>query len=166
MTRPYGMASAAFDAYISACFAAKINPEHTSVGGKRVIQTIGNAVESAGTHQVDGMDKEGNPYSAAVDLSVRWDLTSAQKNTLQQALWTAGFCAYHRQEPQFSAEHLHCVYVGVPMKLPLRHQVHDFLAHKSGLVSEHTDAFVAANLTDAQAQHICTLFLSCNPEVG
>jgi hypothetical protein len=161
------MSQAAFDSYIGAMYQAKINPEKTASGGHRVVQTIGSAPASAGTHGKDGTDPiSGGAYCCAVDISVKHDLKQAQIETMLKALWHHGFAAWWRHTGSFSTnEHVHAVYSGLPMKLSLRNQIHDFLAARSGLVGHADDAFIKANLTEADEQHIRTLFLACNPAV-
>lgn len=167
MNRPYGMAQVAFQAYIAAMYQAGINPEKTAAGGDRVVQTIGNAVQSAGTHAQDGEDQFGHDYCAAVDISVRHDLDEQQIETLLEKLWDNGFAAYYRHTGSFANNHhIHAVYAGVYMKEMLRSQVHDFLHHRNGLVGHDAEQFVADHLTDEQEQHIRTLFLAHNPADG
>ncbi len=167
MTRPYGMAKVAFDAIIGAFAQAGINPEKTTAGGKRIVQTVGSAKASAGTHAKDGTDEHGFDYAACVDISVKHDLTDAQINDLLIALWHHGFAAWHRDAPEFPGnEHIHAIYAGVKMARLPRAQVHDFLGHRSGLVSDKTDRFVRDKLTDTDEQIIRALFLSKNPATG
>lgn len=165
MNRPKGMHPKAFDALIAACFAAGVAPT-------RVAQTLGNAAASAGTHGKDGSftGEAGNTeaYSAAVDLSVKHPpINKAQRESLLIALWSNGFAAWYRQAPEFPGnEHIHAIFMGLPMKRSLRDQAHKFLAHRSGLVSDKADKFVADNLTDATEQKLRAAFLSCNPMNG
>lgn len=164
MLRPYGMATDAFSAYIKACLEAQVNPEHTAVGSKRVVQTIGDAVASAGTHEKDGVDQNGHDYSAAVDISVKHDLNQQQIEKLLLALAANGFAAWWRHTGSFANNvHVHAVYLGVKMKLPLRNQAHDWFGHRNGLVSHADDQFWVDNLTEAAAQHGRALFLAHNP---
>ena len=165
MNRPKGIHSKAFDAYIAACFAAQVSPE-------RIVQTLGQAAASHGTHGRDGSftNEQGNTeaYSAAVDLSVKHPrLLVCEREEMLRRLWANGFAAWYRQAPEFpNNEHCHCIYVALPMKRSLRDQVHMFLAHRSGLVSERADQFVADNLTDAVEQKLRLAFLSHNPMNG
>lgn len=167
MKRPYGMSQHAFQSYITAMFQAKINPETTGVGGKRVVQTIGDAAASAGTHGKDGVDQFGHDYSAALDISVKHDLKQAEIERLLECLADNGFAAWWRHTGSFSDnQHVHAVYAGVRMKYSLRQQIHDFLKHRSGLVGHADDQFWAHHMTDAQENVIRTLFLAHNPAEG
>ena len=166
MDRPKHMHKSMWPRYVKACFQAGVDPD-------RVTQTQGSAPASAGTHGRDGFftNENGNQesYSAALDLSVKNSrLTKAQREALLIALWENGFCAWYRQAPEFPGnEHIHCVAASLIMKRSLRNQVHDFLAHRSGLVSDKSDAFVCQNLTEATEQKLRTEFLqSGNPITG
>lgn len=165
MNRPKGMHPEAFKAFIQACFDAGVSPQ-------RVVQTLGNAAASHGTHGRDGSfelpDGSKESYSAAVDLSVKHpEITAAKRNALLITMWDNGFAGWYRQAPEFpNNEHCHCIYLGVPMKRSLRDQAHAFLAHRSGLVSERADRFIADNLSDAVEQKLRKLFLSHNPMNG
>lgn len=165
MERPTGMHPEAFAAYVTACFQAGISPA-------RVVQTLGHAAASAGTHGKDGtfINENGKPeaYSAALDLSVKHPrLTVEQRERLQKKLWSNGFGFWYRQAPEFpNNEHLHGIYFGVKMKRSLRNQAHAFLAHTSGLVSDKADKFVRDNLTATQEQHLRKMFLENNPMTG
>jgi hypothetical protein len=166
MTRPYGMAEAAFNSYIKATFQAGVNPEKTKAGGKRVVQTIGGAPASAGTHAKDGT-LDGKDYCAAVDISCVHDLDLKKTQELVKALWKNGFIAWHRNTGSFANnQHIHAVYVGVYMKKALRAQVHSFLANRSGLVGNSIIKFQVDNLTVDVAQNIRELFLDHNQAVG
>lgn len=165
MERPKGIHKIAFAAFISACMDANVDPH-------RIVQTLGHAQASAGTHGKDGIftneSGEIESYSAALDLSVKHPpLTVTQREALLKALWDEGFAAWYRTAPEFPGnQHIHAIYMGVPMKRSLRNQAHSFLAHRSGLVSGKADKFVAANLTDAAEQNLRKMFLSCNQMNG
>lgn len=147
MNRPKGMIPAAFDSYILACFHAKINPEKTSEGTRRVVQTMGNAPASAGTHAQDGtltLNGQPLPYSAAVDLSVR-GLTLSQIKKWLQELAKQGFVAWYRHTGSFeNNRHIHAIYVGIGMKPSLQAQVVDYLNDRTGLVGHATETFYTA----------------------
>ena len=124
--------------------------ELRSIGIKtsQIMQTIGNAKASAGTHAQDGKDSMGHAYSAATDLSVRTPvrLTATQIKFLLERLARHGFAAYYRKPgtdhwPAKEAEHIHAVFVGEPMKLSLREQVQDWLHGRNGLASHATYLF-------------------------
>jgi hypothetical protein len=141
MTRPHGMHPSAWSAYLQACFDAKIGPN-------RCVQTIGNAKASKGTHAQDGTFPNGTihgePYCAALDLSVR-GLTEAQVRTWLECLAQNGFAGWYRYTGSFKAsKHIHCIFVGLRMKALLRRQVVDFLADRNGLVNHGKEQFYTA----------------------
>jgi hypothetical protein len=112
----------------------------------RIVQTIGNAAASAGTHGVDG-HVGGAPYSAATDLSTR-SLSTADVHALLDRLANQGFAAWYRWPghdgwPSSEAPHIHAIYVGCAMKASLRSQVGSWLAGRNGLVSNTRYAFHA-----------------------
>lgn len=151
------MAKPAFNAYINSCFKAGINP------AKRVMQTLGSAAASAGTHGRDGT-LNGEDYSAAVDLRTR-DLNVAEIKSLIKALTENGFVAWYRHTGSFETNrHIHAIYVGLPMKKMLRAQVVDFLNDRTGLVGHATEKFYTApRATDLVIQ---TLFIHANPQMS
>jgi hypothetical protein len=106
------------------------------VSGWRIIQTIGNAPASAGTHARDGF-VDGQPYSAATDLSVD-GLTSAEIANLLDKLAKVGFAAWYRHngfDGWTGVNHIHAVYANCLMKVSLRDQIHSWLDGRNGLVS-------------------------------
>lgn len=108
------------------------------VSAARIMQTIGSAAASAGTHAQDGV-YAGHAYSAATDISVM-GMTDAQVEALLARLDRLGFAAFYRKPgyngwPSSEARHLHVVFAGARMKSSLRSQVYDFLAGKNGLAS-------------------------------
>ena len=110
----------------------------------RVMQTIGSASASAGTHAQDGT-AGGHAYSAATDLSVS-GMTDAQAKVLVTQLTKVGFVAYLRRPghdgwPSGEARHIHAIWVGAPMKLSLRNQVRDWHVGKNALASHTTYTF-------------------------
>ncbi|MDQ3813044.1 MAG: hypothetical protein M3347_03735, partial [Armatimonadota bacterium] len=126
MSRPYGMAPEAFDAYIRACHRAGISPN-------RIGQTIGDHPRSVGYHKRDGVViRHGRQYDycAAVDLST-WNLSEPQINAWLRELARQGFAAwYHHGGKWTGGEHIHAVYALLPMKPQLRRQVRQFLAER------------------------------------
>lgn len=111
-----------------------------SVGitASRILQTIGNAPASAGTHAQDGV-VNGHPYCAATDLSVS-GLSNAQIKNLLARLAKVGFAAWFRWPghdgwPASEVRHIHAVYANARMKSALRSQVRSWLVGRNGLVS-------------------------------
>jgi hypothetical protein len=106
------------------------------VSNWRIMQTIGNAPASAGTHARDGY-VNGKPYSAATDISVS-GLTSTQIANLLEKLAKGGFAAWYRHsgyDGWYGTNHIHAVYANCLMKSSLRSQVRSWLAGRNGLVS-------------------------------
>jgi hypothetical protein len=106
----------------------------------RVMQTIGNASASAGTHAQDGV-AGGHAYSAATDLSAS-GMTDAQVKVLLKQLTAVGFVPFYRSPghdgwPSSEVRHIHVIWAGAKMKLSLRNQVRDWHVGKNGLAS-HT----------------------------
>jgi hypothetical protein len=109
-----------------------------------ISQTIGNAPASAGTHAQDSTE-DGEPYSAATDLSVR-NISDADMPAFLEQLGRLGFAAFFRNPghdgwPATEARHVHAVYVACEMKQSLKNQVRDWLAGKNGLASHTTYTF-------------------------
>lgn len=106
------------------------------VSASRIVQTIGNAPASAGTHARDGY-VNGQPYSAATDISVS-GLTNTQIVNLLEKLAKQGFALWYRhtgQDGWYGVNHIHAVYANCAMKASLRSQVRSWLAGRNGLVS-------------------------------
>jgi hypothetical protein len=108
------------------------------ITASRLMQTIGGAPASAGTHLQDGTF-HGHPYSAATDLSVS-GLSNAQIRNLLARMAKVGFAAWYRQPghdgwPASEVRHIHAVYANARMKTSLRSQVRSWLAGRNGLVS-------------------------------
>ncbi len=102
----------------------------------RITQTIGNAAASAGYHKQDGT-VNGQPYTAAVDLSVS-GLSSTQIHNLLERLAKVGFAAWYRKngaDGWVGANHIHAVYANCKMKSQLQSQVKSWLVGRNGLVS-------------------------------
>jgi hypothetical protein len=108
------------------------------VSASRIMQTIGNAAASAGTHAQDGT-VNGHPYSAATDISAS-GLSNTQLRNLLSRLAKVGFAAWFRQPghdgwPASEVRHIHAVYANAKMKSSLRSQVRSWLVGRNGLVS-------------------------------
>jgi hypothetical protein len=106
------------------------------VAAWRITQTIGNAPASAGFHAQDGT-VNGQPYTAAVDLSVS-GLSSSQIHNLLEKLAKVGFAVWYRKDGVdgwSGANHLHAVYANCKMKSQLRAQVRSWLNGRNGLSS-------------------------------
>lgn len=118
------------------------------VSSSRIMQTIGNAAASAGTHARDGY-VNGQPYSAATDISV-YGLSQTQIRNLLERLGKVGFAAWYRHsgyDGWYGVNHIHAVYANCLMKSSLRSQVRSWLAGRNGLVSNaiyHFHTFSAA----------------------
>lgn len=156
----WGMSQAASDAYK----ASGHDPA-------RLGQTIGNAVLSAGTHEQDGTDQFGNPYSAAVDISVMHPtkLTDDEIRSFSRDLSAHLFACFprlpwHPEDGWLEIAHMHCIYVNEPMKLPLRNQVHSLLRGHNGLKGDGVYHFIQQ--TPEILQKLREAFLAHNPETG
>ncbi|MEO6775568.1 MAG: SH3 domain-containing protein [Kofleriaceae bacterium] len=106
------------------------------VSSSRIVQTIGNAAASAGTHARDGY-VNGQPYSAATDISV-YGLSQTQIANLLERLGKVGFAAWYRHtgyDGWYGVNHIHAVYANCLMKSSLRSQVRSWLVGRNGLVS-------------------------------
>ncbi len=118
--------------------------QHLHVTSGRVMQTIGNASASAGTHGQDGV-AGGHAYSAATDLSVS-GMSDSQIRVFLQQLTSVGFAAYYRSPghdgwPSSEVRHIHAIWVGAPMKLSLRNQIRDWHVNRNALASHTTYTF-------------------------
>ena len=114
------------------------------VSASRIMQTIGNAPASAGTHAQDGV-VNGHPYSAATDISVS-GLSNAQIRNLLARLAKVGFAAWFRWPghdgwPASEVRHIHAVYANCKMKTALRSQIRSWLVGRNGLVSNTLYSF-------------------------
>jgi hypothetical protein len=160
MIRLYGMTDQTWTKYVLACTSANMPT-------RAVLQTIGNAPASAGTHAQDGV-LNGVPYCAAFDIRTR-DLSTDQVEWLWLHLIKAGLVCWWRHTGSFADnQHMHCIDPALRMKRALRDQVHAFLARKSGLVGEAAEPFLLSpdHLSDADAQAIRAAFLAHNPAEG
>lgn len=126
------------------------------VSAGRIMQTIGNAAASAGTHATDGY-VNGHPYSAATDISV-YGLSQTQIANLLERLAKVGFAAWYRHsgyDGWYGVNHIHAVYANCLMKSSLRSQVRSWLAGRNGLVSNtiyHFHTFSAAAKATVKAK--------------
>ncbi len=121
-SRPYGMAPAAFNGFMRACYRARVQP-------RRISQTVGNHPKSFGYHHRDGTVKykgQNLDYSAAVDIGTQ-DLTRAQINKLLEGLASQGFAAFYREKGHWKGgEHIHAIYAPLKMKPQLRGQLDEW----------------------------------------
>jgi hypothetical protein len=102
----------------------------------RIMQTIGNASASAGTHLQDGV-VNGHAYCAATDISVS-GLSQTQIANLLEKLAKVGFAAWYRHNGHdhwVGVNHIHAVYANLRMKSSLRSQVWSWLSNRNGLLS-------------------------------
>jgi hypothetical protein len=112
-----------------------------NIGSSRVMQTIGFAEASGGTHKIDGYAND-KPYTAAVDIWVG-GYSHTQIRNLLERLARKGFAAWFRRPgydgwPSSEVAHVHAVYVGTPaMKSSLKSQVRSWLAGRNGLASNN-----------------------------
>lgn len=158
MDRPNGMTYAAWASYLSACYLAKIDPD-------RVMQTVGTAAASAGTHLADGtlINELGQreSYTGAVDLRTK-DLTKAQIERLLDQLFSHGFFAWWRHTGSFAEnQHIHACFVRLHLKTSLRQQFHDFVRDLDGLRSHAT--FDGPTATPSQKAVLRAMFFEHNP---
>jgi len=126
MSRPYGMAPIAFEAYVRACTNAGIHPF-------RIGQTIGDHPRSVGYHKRDGVLNirgEKIDYCAAVDLGA-FELTEEQRRRFLHHLTKQGFASWYRSGEKWrGAEHIHAIYALLPMKPQLEEQVREFMRER------------------------------------
>lgn len=117
---------------------------HLGVSAAQIMQTIGGAAASAGTHAQDGT-AGGYAYSAATDLSVA-GLTDEEIRQYIADLAAAGYAGWYRNPgedgvPADWTPHIHTIWVEAPMKLSLRNQVRSWMDGRNGLVSDLPYAF-------------------------
>lgn len=137
------------------------------VKAEQVVQTIGNAAASAGTHGKDGT-VDGADYSAAVDISVR-GMSDAQIKKLLGDMTQYGFAGWYRKPgadgwPADEYPHFHLIYAGAAMKLSLRNQCRAFFAHRNGLVSNTTYQYFT--WSQAHRDAVKAVYLTKNPASG
>ncbi|MFT3697831.1 MAG: hypothetical protein QM831_32120 [Kofleriaceae bacterium] len=102
----------------------------------RIMQTIGNASASAGTHLQDGV-VGGVPYCAATDISVS-GLSDTEIRNLLEKLGKVGFAAWYRHngfDHWVGVNHIHAVYANLKMKSSLRSQIFSWFENRNGLIS-------------------------------
>jgi hypothetical protein len=146
-----------FSKFIWACFHGKINPD-------RIMQTVGTARASAGTHKADSTIKNRHgarePVTGAVDIRTR-DLTEGEIESLLTWLYEAGFVGWWRHEGSFAEnQHIHAIYVGMYLKPLLCRQFWDFIGKKDGLAGHGFINHVRA--TVEQNQKLIKLFSTYN----
>ena len=117
----------------------------------RIMQTIGNAPASAGTHAQDGT-VNGHPYSSATDLSVS-GLSNTEIKNLLSKLAKVGFAAWFRWPghdgwPASEVRHIHAVYANSKMKSSLQSQVRSWLVGRNGLLGNAIYGFYTWSSSD------------------
>jgi hypothetical protein len=117
----------------------------------RIMQTIGNAAASAGTHAQDGT-VNGHPYSSATDLSVS-GLSNTEIQNLLSKLAKVGFAAWFRWPghdgwPASEVRHIHAVYANSKMKSSLQSQVRSWLVGRNGLIGNAIYGFYTWSSSD------------------
>lgn len=119
-----------------------------------VVQGLGNASASAGTHKAE----PGSEYTAAVDLSTAGK-SDAEIRDMLERLRSQGFaCWYRGGEKWESNEHIHAIYSGIPMKESLQNQVEAYVNGKDGLVGDNDETY--APPTDREKNIVSTLYAS------
>jgi len=117
---------------------------------------------SSNYHGVD-YTSNGINYSAAIDISVRC-LTEGQIRTLLDELSMRGFAGWYRKKGEdgwSGKNHIHAIWVAVPLKRQLVLQVKKWLSGKNGLTSDKNYKFWTPK-PDAEAQ-IRSAFSQSNP---
>jgi hypothetical protein len=133
----------------------------------RIVQTIGNAAASGGTHAQDGT-ANNLPYSAATDISIK-GMTEEQIKKFIDDLGRMGFAGWYRKPgydgwPATEAPHVHAIWTGCVMKLKLRDQVRDWLVGKNGLLSHTPYKFYVWPTTSIDL--VRAQYLKVNPAAG
>lgn len=144
-----------------------------------IVQTQGDAKQSAGTHGSAGtysLNGKRQSYSACIDFSVNQPatrLSDGKKVVMDRArikwflycLAKAGFTAWYRTTKQgFSGAHIHAVCAMVPISGLPEAQVLDFLDNRTGLKGGAKEEFWTAN-NDVDS-YIATHFAKANPEAA
>lgn len=137
------------------------------VEASRIVQVIGKAAASAGTHGQDGVWGK-LPYSAAADISVR-NPTPWNEGKIKSQLGCFalnGWLGWYRQSgvdgwPASEPSHLHLIRPILPMKRSLQRQVHAWFAGRNGLVSNTDYKFWQP--TQEMMNLNRSWFLSANP---
>ena len=138
----------------------------------RIVQTMTvpghDVAASAGTHDKDGVDSDGNAYSVCVDLSVHHPtpLDDDEVKTVLSTVASHGFFPFYRRPgmdgwPAQDELHIHAVYAGSPMKPECQEQIHSGLRGRNGLVGDGVESFWQPS--EEQQDLIRELYLSCNP---
>lgn len=141
-----------------------------------IVQTQGNAPQSAGTHGSAGTYTENgvhHSYSPCIDFSVQQSATrlsdkaKVAMNEMRirwflEHLAEQGICAFYRLPSQgFDAAHIHAITAMVAMPPLCQNQVIDFVSGRNGLKGHATEQFWHAS--EAYDGHIATLFAIANP---
>ncbi|PYR98384.1 MAG: hypothetical protein DMG16_20980 [Acidobacteria bacterium] len=112
----------------------------------RITQGINHSPGRGNVHDTDGT-VNGDPYSGAVDISVRC-LTQTQIRTLLARLAATGFAAWYRKDGQdgwTGPPHIHAIWTGCRLKPVLQQQVEDWLRGGNGLYSNSRYQFWQAS---------------------
>lgn len=141
-----------------------------------IVQTMGAAAASAGTHNAAGKYPDGNnswhDYSACIDISVNQnakrlsdgasiEMTPARIKWLLYCLSEEGIAAWYRTKQQGFEFHIHAVCAMVKMgPLPQR-QIVDFVNNRTGLRSNKIETFWVPD--DENDELIANLFKKSNP---
>lgn len=129
--------------------ATELHPAALDAAGiarSRIVQAIGNAKASAGTHWADGGCSSGNPYGLAVDISVRkpsrqyMPLSAIKANV--RSLRQHGYAAWFR--PWSGNWHIHAIFPGAnPINEDKKRQIASFYCGKLGLATDSKDNVVS-----------------------
>lgn len=141
------------------------------IPASRVVQTVGSAPASAGTHARDGwfINEHRLPeaYCAAFDLSVHtpYELSDSDVKQILSKFADRGIIGWKRdpnlpEDGWHQSLHIHCVFVGCKMKPSLRGQVRDWLLGLNGLVSHTPYHFTSS--TSGQRAVVKSLFVTKN----
>jgi hypothetical protein len=113
-----------------------------------VVQSVGDAPQSAGYHAQDGTfaNERGisEPYCAAFDMSLKHPhhYTGEQVGRILLRMLAKGIVPFWRQPSQgFSGPHIHAIDCHLRMKDQLQRQVREFLDGGDGLVGDNVDSF-------------------------
>ena len=138
------------------------------LSGADLSQTIGSDPRSAGTHAKDGLNPDGTPYTAAVDIRIS-GRTADQIKTLLGKLADVGYAAWYRApnwDGKNGSAHIHAIYAGVRMKASLQKQVHAWLDGFDGLAGEGgRRPYHFWSPTQIREDLVRWYFLSANPAV-
>lgn len=144
-----------------------------------VVQTLGGAPASKGTHDAAGKYKTllgaWVPYSVCIDVSVNQTALHLKTKKLikmgeAQIKWFLfhaamnGIPGWLRTTAQGFDPHIHLVCAMLPLSGIPESQVIDFLFDRRGLKHDGPETFWTAS--DDVDQHIATLFALANPEAA